>query len=48
MKILFHPDAVDELNDAIEYYEDFEQGLGVQFIYEIDKSIQLLESHPDA
>jgi hypothetical protein len=35
MKYSFHPLAVAELNEAIDYYEDFQSGLGLEFAKEI-------------
>jgi len=31
MSFSFHPEAEEELNDAIDYYETIEQGLGMGF-----------------
>ncbi len=31
MSFSFHPEAIEELNKAIDYYEDIESGLGYDF-----------------
>jgi hypothetical protein len=36
----FHPDAEDEFDKAIEYYENIEPGLGYDFALEIHSAIQ--------
>ena len=35
MKFSFHPEAVRELENAIEYYENMERGLGYDFALEV-------------
>lgn len=48
MKISFHPDAEQELNRAIDYYEDIEPGLGFDLSLEIHATIQRIQEHPKA
>jgi plasmid stabilization system protein ParE len=44
----FHPDAEQELNDAIDFYESKEFGLGIDFAIEIKKAIERIESYPQS
>jgi len=39
MKFYFHPDAEAEFNTAVEYYEQFQEGLGLEFAEEIYATI---------
>lgn len=40
MSFTFHPESEAELNDAINYYEDVESGLGYDFAAEVYSTIQ--------
>ena len=42
----FHPEAKDEFNEAIEYYENCEPCLGYDFSIEVLASIQNIVSYP--
>lgn len=44
----FHPQAVVELNQAIDYYEDIESGLGYEFAAEVYAAIQRAVAFPKA
>ncbi|QVL54247.1 MAG: type II toxin-antitoxin system RelE/ParE family toxin [Cyanobium sp. M30B3] len=46
MQIVFHPDAQDELNLAINHYEDNEPGLGYQFAIEIFAAVERIKANP--
>ena len=48
MKVSFHPEAVEELEQAVIYYEDCQSGLGKQLSQEVDASIQLILAFPHA
>lgn len=48
MKVSFHPEAVEEVEQAIIYYEDCQSGLGKQLSQEIEASIQLILAYPHA
>jgi len=39
MKVVFHPDAESELNQAIDWYEEKSSGLGREFAQEIRQAI---------
>ena len=39
MKYSFHPSARAELNDSIDYYEDYRPGLGLEFAEEVYSTI---------
>jgi len=44
----FHPLAVAELNEAIDYYEELQSGLGLEFAKEIFSCIQRVIEFPTA
>lgn len=44
--VLFHPLAENEYYESIEWYENSQNGLGLQFINDIEKSINLISSNP--
>ena len=48
MKYSFHPDAAQELNDAIDYYNECQDDLGFEFADEVYKSIKNILSFPHA
>ena len=42
----FHPEAEDELNLSVDYYENCSKGLGAEFAVEIYSTIQrIIENH---
>ncbi len=47
MNFSFHPEAEKEFNQAIDYYEDLQENLGLEFAQEIfdviQRIIELLE-----
>jgi hypothetical protein len=48
MNYCFHPSAKQELNLAIEYYENCQQGLGEEFAKEIFATIIRITRFPEA
>ncbi len=48
MNFSFHPDAEKELNEAVEYYEDIEPGLGCDFALEVYSAISRAVDFPKA
>lgn len=48
MTFSFHPEAKDDFNEAIEYYENCEPGLGYDFSIEVLASIQNIINYPTA
>lgn len=48
MRFSFHPEAEREFNEAIEYYEHADPGLGIKFVIEINSTIQNILSYPRA
>jgi toxin ParE1/3/4 len=46
--IIFHPEAVAELNDGVDYFEQASAGLGNEFMTEIERSLQQIKSFPEA
>ncbi|VAW41471.1 hypothetical protein MNBD_GAMMA01-1713 [hydrothermal vent metagenome] len=48
MSFAFHPEAEEEFNAAIEYYEEIEPGLGYDFAIEVHSTIQRSVDFPNA
>jgi len=48
MKFYFHPDAEAEFDKAVEYYEQLQRGLGIEFAEEIYATITRIIQFPDA
>ena len=48
MTYLFHPEAEEEFNIAIDYYEKCKAGLGLEFANEVYKTIQRILNFPAA
>jgi len=48
MTYSFHPDAELELNISVEYYQECKDGLGGEFAYEVQKTIQRILEFPTA
>ncbi len=48
MSFQFHPEAEIEFNEAIDYYERIETGLGYDFAMEVYKTIQRIVIFPKA
>lgn len=46
MIVSFHPKAAVELEEAIDYYEDCQLGLGLQLAQEVEASTQLVKDYP--
>ena len=47
LKVVFRPAARAEFDDATLRYEDGLPGLGVQFVAEIDRAVELASKYPD-
>ena len=47
MKYSFHPSAKIELNKAIDYYEEFQSGLGLEFAKECYLTIHRIIKYPE-
>jgi hypothetical protein len=48
MKYSFHPSAKTELNKAVDYYEKFQPGLGLEFAKECYLTIHRIIKYPKA
>ena len=48
MKYSFHPAAEAELNQAVDYYNECQRGLGLEFLKDIYHTIQNILKYPDA
>jgi plasmid stabilization system protein ParE len=48
MKIEFLPPAIDELTDAISYYNVQSEGLGYEFAAELKRTLERIVQYPDA
>jgi len=48
MKCLFHPEAEAELEQAAIFYEEYEEGLGFDFLLEVHSAVDRIISYPNA
>lgn len=48
MKFYFHPDAEKEFDEAVEYYEECQPGLGLEFAEEVYATISRIMKYPNA
>ena len=48
MNFSFHPEAEEEFDKAIDYYEDVDPGLGYDFALEVYSAIQRAVCYPTA
>ncbi len=48
MKYTFHPDAALEFEEAINYYEECQNGLGYDFSIEVYSAIKRIINNPKA
>jgi hypothetical protein len=48
MKFCFHPKAEEEFDKAVEYYEECQVGLGLEFAEEVYLTIARAIQYPDA
>ena len=44
----FHPAAEEELNQAVDYYDECQKGLGSEFLKEMYRTLQNILAFPDA
>jgi toxin ParE1/3/4 len=44
----FHRLAEQELNEAAQYHDLEEPGLGASFLHEVDRCLHSIEAHPEA
>jgi hypothetical protein len=44
----FHPAAQAELNQAVDYYDECQKGLGLEFLKEMYRTVQNILAFPDA
>jgi len=47
MKIVYHPDAEEELLDAVRFYRQRVAGLGERFLREFDAAISRIQATPE-
>ena len=45
--IIFHPEAQEELNSSIDFYYSQIDGLGLEFLEEIELSIEKIKEFPE-
>jgi plasmid stabilization system protein ParE len=48
VKFTFHPEAKFELEQSVEYYENQQANLGVEFLGEVYSTIQRINKYPYA
>ena len=46
MKYFFHPEAKIELEEGVNYYEECQPGLGLEFLKEVYATIQRVLEYP--
>lgn len=46
MNVSFHPEAAAEFEEAFDYYENCQTGLGKQLTQEVEAAIQLVQDYP--
>ncbi|MBD2609402.1 type II toxin-antitoxin system RelE/ParE family toxin [Scytonema hofmannii FACHB-248] len=44
----FHPDAKQELDDAVAYYDNISRDMGDAFIAEVERTLNRIEQFPQA
>jgi plasmid stabilization system protein ParE len=47
-EVRFVDEAVKELDDAVLWYEDRREGLGLAFVAALDRAIESISRHPRA
>ena len=47
MRLVYHPDAAEELVESAQFYESRVPGLGLEFLDEIDRAVTLIASAPE-
>lgn len=48
MKFYFHPQAEEEFDEAVRYYEECHPGLGLEFVEEVFATVSRILEYPDA
>lgn len=48
MKFSFHPRAEEEFDEAVQYYENCQKGLGLEFAEEVYATIERVVAYPHA
>ena len=48
MRFQYHPEAARELTRSIGYYEEKSEGLGTEFLDEVENVIARIQTHPDS
>ena len=48
MTYSFHPEAQTDLNQAVDYYENCQSGLGSEFLNEVEAAIKRILQFPEA
>lgn len=48
MTYSFHPEARTDLNQAVDYYENCQSGLGSEFLDEVEAAIERILQFPEA
>ena len=48
MRFYFHEHAETEFDRVVEYYEDCQRGLGIEFAQEVNAAIARIIQYPDA
>jgi plasmid stabilization system protein ParE len=47
MRYEFHPEALEEFNDAAHYYADCQEGLEIRFVAAVERAIRRISEAPE-
>jgi toxin ParE1/3/4 len=48
MKVIFHPEAHQELIESARFYEEKSEGLGTDFLTAVENTTRRIEENPEA
>jgi len=46
-RLIFHPDVYNEVNDSYHWYQKQADGLGDDFLFELEEAYQIIEELPE-
>lgn len=45
--VIIHSEAIEELDEAVAYYEDQKAGLGLDFLLEVEQALDKIQQNPN-
>lgn len=45
--VIIHSEAIEELDEAVAYYEDQKAGLGLDFLMEVEQALGKIQQNPN-